>query len=609
MSSIAPPITDLGGPTGGGTGRLPVGHAKADNYLNHSRGVMSWLLTLDHKRIGLMYMVAVLSSFFIGGVFALLVRTELLAPGPLFAQDATNAWKLYNHFFTFHGAVMVFMFIIPAVPAILGNFVLPLMLGAKDVAFPRLNLASFYIYVVGSLFMLYVLIGGVLTVLNDGKPVLPGGMGLDTGWTFYTPYSTSRSESGVVAATLGAFILGFSSILTGLNFIASIHMLRPKGMNWFRMPLFLWAIYSTSLIQILATPVLAITLLLLVAEKTLNIGIFDPRYGGDPVLMQHFFWFYSHPAVYIMILPGLGVVSELVTTFSRRHVFGYQFIAISSVAIALLGFLVWGHHMFTSGQSALANAIFSLITFSVAIPSAVKVFNWIATLKGGSIHLDTPMLYALGFIAMFTIGGLTGIPLATIPVDIHFHDTYFVVAHFHYVMVGSMLFAFLGGMYYWWPKMFGKMYNEFWGRVGAIIIYAGFNLTFFIQFIAGGQGMPRRYASYPEGYQIYHIISTLGAYVLSIGLLIVLANWVHSLLYGKLAPANPWGSHTLEWHTTSPPPHDNFPVQPAVGDPYDMHYWKRADNKDDGYVLDPDAAEPVSPGHGAGPKHGTQADL
>jgi cytochrome c oxidase subunit I len=502
----------------------------------------------------------------------------------------------------------VFMFIIPAVPAILGNFVLPLMLGAKDVAFPKLNLLSFYVYVLGAAFMLYVLVGGTLEVATYNPQTgqsaisLPGGFGLDTGWTFYTPYSTTKSNSGVVAATMGAFILGFSSILTGLNFIASIHMLRPKGMNWFRMPLFLWAIYSTSLIQVLATPVLAITLLLLAAERTLRIGIFDPNLGGDPVLYQHFFWFYSHPAVYIMILPGFGVISELITTFSRRHVFGYQFIAISSVAIALLGFLVWGHHMFTSGQSDLTSAIFSLITFSVAIPSAVKVFNWMATLKGGSIHLNTPMIYALCFIGLFTIGGLTGLPLATIATDIPLHDTYFVVAHFHYVMVGSMVFAFLGGLYYWWPKMFGRMFNDRVGQIGAIILFIGFNVTFLTQFVMGTQGMPRRYASYPDGYQVYHVISTLGAYLLSIGLFTAAFNLFHGLLFGKKAPGNPWGSNTLEWHTPSPPPHDNFAVQPAVGDPYDMHHWVKV-NDEVGYVLDPDAPKPTSPGHGSGVAH------
>jgi cytochrome c oxidase subunit 1 len=573
----------------------PAGKEHKSDYLTHKSGILSWLLTVDHKRIGIMYMVAVLGAFFIGGIFAILLRTELLDPGPTFSSKAEIAFDLYNHFFTVHGAVMVFMFIIPAIPAILGNFVLPIMLGAKDVAFPRLNLLSFWIYIIGGLFFLYVLLSGVIYMATFdstlGRGVaLPGGFGLDTGWTFYTPYSTSKSASGVIPATLGVFILGFSSILTGLNFIASVHMLRPKGMTWFRMPLFLWALYSTSLIQVLATPVLAITLMLLIAERALGIGIFDPKLGGDPVLYQHFFWFYSHPAVYIMILPALGVISELITTFSRRHIFGYHFIAISSVAIALLGFLVWGHHMFTSGQSALTSTIFSLITFSVAIPSAVKVFNWLATLKGGSISLATPMVYALCFIGLFVIGGLTGLHLGTLSTDIHFHDTYFVVAHFHYVMVGSTLFAFLGGMYYWFPKMFGKMYNEYWGRMGAIITYIGFNLTFLIQFVAGAQGMPRRYASYPEGFQIYHVISTVGAFVVSIGLFIVLFNWIHALLKGKKAPANPWGANTLEWHTPSPPPHDNFSVQPQVGDPYDMHEWEK---QGDEYIRVPGKAAPA----------------
>ncbi|HEX8342060.1 MAG TPA: cbb3-type cytochrome c oxidase subunit I, partial [Tepidisphaeraceae bacterium] len=445
--------------------------AKPDNYLTHGSTFRSWALTLDHKRIGLMYMVGILIAFFLGGVFAMMMRTELLAPGPLFVPgNEAAAWDFYNHMFTLHGAVMVFLFIIPSIPAILGNFVLPLMLGAKDVAFPRLNLLSFYLWVTGAVFFTWVLLGGVvrsyIAIDPSQQPILNFLIpyGLDTGWTFYTPYSTTTS-SGVIQATFGAFILGFSSILTGLNFIATIHTLRPRGMTWFKMPLFLWALYSTSIIQILATPVLAITLLLLIAERALQIGIFDPAYGGDPVLYQHFFWFYSHPAVYIMILPGLGVISELVGAFSRKHLFGYKFIALSSLAIALLGFLVWGHHMFVSGQSALANAIFSAITFFIAIPSAIKVFNWLGTMYGGSLRLKTPLLYALGFIGLFTVGGLTGLPLAAMATDIPLHDTYFVVAHFHYVMMGSTLFAFLGGMYYWFPKMFGKLYHERTGQI------------------------------------------------------------------------------------------------------------------------------------------------
>ncbi len=489
---------------------------------------------------------------------------------------------LYNHMFTLHGAVMVFMFIIPGIPAILGNFVLPMMLGAKDVAFPRLNLLSYYLFLLGSSFFVYVLLSGVVYAATGYQ--MPGGFGLDTGWTFYTPYSTTDTLTGVVPAVLGAFIMGFSSILTGVNFIASMHTLRPKGMDWFRMPLFLWAAYATSVIQILATPVLAITLLLIAAERILRIGIFDPNLGGDPVMMQHFFWFYSHPAVYIMILPAMGVMSELISTHSRKHIFGYNFIALSSVAIALLGFLVWGHHMYVSGQSPLANSIFSLLTFSVSIPSAIKVFNWLATLYKGSIRLNTPMFYALGFILLFTIGGLTGLFLGALATDIHFHDTYFVVAHFHYVMVGSMLFAFLGGMYHWWPKMFGRMFNENLGRFAATLLFIGFNLTFFPQFVAGSQGMPRRYATYPVQYQIYHVISTVGAYTMGLSLVLVLINWIHSLLKGPPAPDNPWGANTLEWRCSSPPPHDNFKVQPEVTDPYDLDDWE-FDPAINGWVL------------------------
>jgi cytochrome c oxidase subunit 1 len=556
----------------------------ADNYLTHGRGVRSWLLTLDHKRIAIMYMVAILGAFLLGGIFAVLVRTELLTPKPVFLGNAAREWDLYNHLFTLHGAVMVFMFVIPGIPAIMGNFVLPMMLGAKDVAFPRLNLLSFHLYALGGLFFVYVLLGGVLQAAFGIH--LPGGFGLDTGWTFYTPYSTGKSITGVIPATMGAFIMGFSSILTGVNFVASIHMLRPRGMTWFRMPLFLWGLYATSIIQILATPVLGITLLLLLAERALGVGIFDPALGGDPVLFQHFFWFYSHPAVYIMILPAMGVMSELVPTFARKHIFGYRFIAYSSIAIALLSFLVWGHHMFVSGQSPLANAIFSLLTFSVSIPSAIKVFNWLATLYKGDIRLQTPMLYALGFLVLFTVGGLTGLFLGALATNVPLHDTYFIVAHFHYVMMGSVLFAFLGGMYYWWPKFFGKMVDDRWGRIAALVVFVGFNLTFFVQFVAGSQGMPRRYASYPEKYRIYHVISSIGAYLMAVGLVMVALNWWHSLRRGRPAPANPWGSNTLEWRTSSPPPHDNFAKAPEADDPYDVSAW-RFDQASGAWVHEP----------------------
>jgi cytochrome c oxidase subunit 1 len=578
MSAINPPIGDT---------ISDRSQVAGDNYLNHEKGILSWLFTLDHKRIGLMYMVVVLAAFLIGGFFAMMLRTELINAPPLFNSDKTQAWNFYNHMFTMHGAVMVFMFIIPAIPAILGNFALPLQLGAKDVAFPRLNLLSFYCWVGGALFFLYTMFGGVL--MAGFGIALPGGFGLDTGWTFYTPYSTAKSTDGTIAAVTGVFILGFSSILTGVNFLATMHMLRPKGMTWFKMPLFLWAIYATAVIQILATPVLAITGLLLLAERTLKIGVFDPALGGDPVLYQHFFWFYSHPAVYIMILPAMGVVSEIISANCRKHIFGYSFIAFSSLAIALISFLVWGHHMFVSGQSPLINAIFSLLTMAVAIPSAIKVFNWVSTMYKGSIRFTTPMVCAISFIVLFTFGGLTGLYLGAVSTDVHVTGTYFIVAHFHYVMVGSVLFGFIGGMYHWWPKMFGRMTNLFWGNTGAIILLIGFNVTFFVQFIAGSLGMPRRYATYDEKYWIYHFISTMGAYIMAVGLFTIMFNWLHSLRRGAPAPANPWGANTLEWHTPSPPPHDNFKHTPVAGDPYELDVW-RWDEDTQQWLLDDERA-------------------
>jgi len=536
---------DTAVPPGGG---MAIPAAAGDNYLTQKKGVLSWVFTLDHKRIAVMYLWAIVISFFLGGVFALLVRTELLTPGRTIMGPDT-----YNKMFTLHGAVMIFLFIIPSIPAAIGNFVLPLMLGAKDVALPRINLASFHLYVIGAVFLLTAIITG----------------GVDTGWTFYTPYSVTTNTS-VILTTLGAFILGFSSIFTGLNFIVTIHKLRPKGMTWFRMPLFLWALYATAIIQVLATPVLGITLLLLTAERVLGIGIFDPTMGGDPVLFQHFFWFYSHPAVYIMILPAMGIESEIISVFSRKHIFGYRFIAYSSIAIAIFGFLVWGHHMFVSGQSGLANTIFSLLTFSVSIPSAIKVFNWLATMYKGSIRLQTPMIYALAFIFLFAIGGLTGLFLGALATDVHLHDTYFVVAHFHYTMFGGTVIAFLAGIHYWWPKIFGRMYSERWGRIAALLIFVGFNLTFFTQFVMGSHGMPRRYYDYLPQFRIYHQASTIGSYILAVGFLIVAAYLAHSLYRGEPAPENPWGAATLEWQTKSPPPTENFDREVTAGDPYDL---------------------------------------
>ncbi|AKT43929.1 cytochrome C oxidase subunit I [Chondromyces crocatus] len=504
---------------------------------------MSWLITIDHKRIGLMYLASVVLAFLVGGLFALAVRLELLTPDRTIMSAAG-----YNQAYTLHGAVMVFLFIIPSIPASLGNFLLPIMIGAKDVAFPKLNLLSLYVFWIGALITLSSLVIG----------------GIDTGWTFYVPYSSRVSTTAVINVTLGAFIMGFSSILTGLNFIVTMHKLRAPGMSWYRMPLLCWALYATSLVQVVATPVLGITLVLLIFERAFSIGIFDPALGGDPVLYQHFFWFYSHPAVYIMILPGFGVISELIAVHSRRKVFGYKAIAFSSVAIALVGFLVWGHHMFVSGQSELAGTIFSFLTFLVAIPSGIKVFNWTSTLWRGSIKLDTPMLYALAFLILFTIGGLTGVFLGMLGVDLHLHDTYFVVAHFHYVMVGGTAVAFFGGLFHWWPKMTGKMYSEKVGALSAVLVFIGFNMTFFTQFFLGSRGMPRRYYNYLDQFQPLHAFSTVGSWVLGLGFAIGIGALLASLKNGKKAPANPWGGLSLEWQTASPPITENFKDTPTV---------------------------------------------
>ncbi|OQX69843.1 MAG: cytochrome c oxidase subunit I [Sorangiineae bacterium NIC37A_2] len=534
-----------------------------ENYLKHDKGILSWIFTLDHKRIGLMYLVSVLASFALGGFFALAIRAELFFPGPtLITHDQ------YNQAMTLHGAVMVFLVIIPGIPAALGNIILPLQLGAKDVAFPRLNLMSYHLWVLGALFFIASLVISAA----------------DTGWTFYVPYSTT-TPTAVIPAAFGAFILGFSSIFTGLNFITTVHKLRPPGMTWFRLPLFVWALYSTAVIQVLATPVIGITLLMLIVERIVGLGIFDPALGGDPVLFQHFFWFYSHPAVYIMIVPAFGVVSEIIAVFSRKEIFGYKFIALSSVAIALLGFLVWGHHMFTSGQSVLAGTIFSAITFLIAIPTAIKIFNWVSTMYRGRIHLDTPMLYAIAFLWVFTIGGLTGIFLSTMSVDVHLHDTYFVVAHFHYVMMGGAITSFMGGLHYWWPKFIGRMYNEKLARIGAILVFIGLNVTFFPQFLLGTRGMPRRYYNYLPEFQELHQLSTIGAFTLGIGFVLTAIYLIQSVRKGPKAAANPWGGTTLEWQCESPPPYYNFHDTPEVNrGPYDGYQHLKFDKEIQGYV-------------------------
>jgi cytochrome c oxidase subunit 1 len=527
--------------------RLPKLH-----YLNNGYSIKSWLLTRDHKRIAILYLLSVSAFFMIGGLYAMMIRLELLTPKSDLLQTGT-----YNKVFTHHGIIMVFFFLIPVVPAILGNFMLPVMIGAKDLAFPRVNLLSWYIYILGGTLTLWALIAG----------------GVDTGWTFYVPYSTTFSNTFVVLVGLGIFINGFSSILTGLNFIVTVHTMRAPGMTWFRMPLFVWANYATSLVMMLGTPVIAITVLLLALERVAKVGIFDPALGGDPILFQHLFWFYSHPAVYIMVLPAMGVISELISNFSRKPVFGYSFVAFSSLAIAIFGFLVWGHHLFVSGQSTYAGMIFSFLTMVVAVPSAIKMFNWTATLYKGSISYDTPMLYAFGFMGLFLIGGLTGLFLGALGLDIHLTDTYFVVAHFHYVMVGGTVLGYLGGLHLWWPKMTGRMYPEGWGKLSALLVFVGFNLTFFPQFILGYMGMPRRYAAYDEGFQVLNVLSTAGASVLGWGMILPVIYLTWSYFRGPVAEANPWRLPGLEWHTTSPPPTENFHVTPTVTwEAYDFDY-------------------------------------
>jgi cytochrome c oxidase subunit 1 len=514
-----------------------------DSYLKGDNSLKSWLLTQDHKRIALLYLITTVFFFAIGGTAAALIRLELLTPaGDLVTSDT------YNKLFSIHGIIMVFFFLVPIAPAVLGNFLIPLMIGARDVAFPKLNLASWYLFVIGGCVELYMIISG----------------GVDTGWTFTTPLSTHYVNSHVIGAAMGIFIAGFSSILTGLNFIVTIHRLRAPGMTWFRLPLFIWSYYATSIIFVLATPVIAMAMVLIVLERVVGIGIFDPTKGGDPLLFQHLFWFYSHPAVYVMILPGMGVISEVVSCFSRKRVFGYTAVAFSSVSIAVFSFFVWAHHMFIMGISNYSALVFSFMSMLVAVPSAIKVFNWSATMYKGSISFDTPMLYALGFIGLFTMGGMTGIFLASLGMDIHLTETYFIVAHFHYVMVGGMVSAVMAGLHFWWPKMTGRMYPESLGRLAATILFIGFNLTFFPQFVLGYLGMPRRYHAYPPEFQVLNVLSTAGASILAIGYLLPALYLLWSLKYGKVAGSNPWQAAGLEWMVQSPPLAENFIETPTV---------------------------------------------
>lgn len=531
------------------TGHTDVVHGSAGNtnYLNHDTSIWSWLSTVDHKRIGLMYLFTITAFFIVGGLAALTMRMELASSGADFLTP-----DQYNVLFTLHGAIMIFLFIVPGIPATMGNFLLPLMIGAKDVAFPRLNLLSFYIYVVGAAMALFALLNPI-----------------DTGWTFYAPYSM-QTQSAVILMTGAAFVLGFSSILTGLNFVVTVHRLRCPGMTWDRLPVFVWALYATAVIQTLATPVVGMTLLLLIVERWLGVGIFNPAMGGDPVLFEHLFWFYSHPVVYIMVLPAFGVVGEIIPVFSRKPLFGYKMVCYASLAIALVGFLVWAHHMLVAGISDTSAIYFSVITFGVAIPTAIKVFNWVSTMYKGSISFDTPMLYAMGFVFLFMIAGTTGIYLATLAVDVFYHDTYFVVAHFHYTIQGGAVIGLIAALHFWFPKMTGKMYNEYVAKVAFVLVFVGFNLTFLPQFVLGMEGMPRRYFDYLPEFEGLHRLSSYGAIVNGFGYTFALLNLLGAWIFSKKrAPANPYNSLSLEWKTQSPPIHENFEETPSVTDyPY-----------------------------------------
>lgn len=533
-----------------GTFYMPKTEPNFFEYQGRFKGILGWILSTDHKRIGLLYLYSMMLFFAVGVFFGFMMRLELISPGKTIIDPQT-----YNSFFTLHGIIMIFLFIIPGLPAVFGNFFLPILIGAKDVAFPRLNLLSWWLFAIGGLL-------AITSVFLPGGPV-------DTGWTFYVPYSV-RSTTNVLPAAFAAFILGFSSILTGINFVTTIHRLRAPGMDWFKMPLFVWSLYATAWIQVLATPIIGITLLLVAVERWFGVGLFDPALGGDPVLFQHLFWIYSHPAVYIMILPAMGVISEIIPVFARRTIFGYKFIAFSSLAIALFGSLVWAHHMFTAGMSDTGRFVFSLLTFIVAIPSAIKVFNWVATLYKGSIELATPMLYALGFIFLFSIGGFTGLMQGALSINIHIHDTSFIVGHFHYVMFGGTGFGIFAALHYWIPKMYGRLYNEKRAKTAFWILFTGFNFLYFPMLVMGWLGMPRRYYDYLPEFHIYHFISTIGSWILISGLILMVVNLILAVRKGEKALDNPWGGETLEWRVQTPPTFENFHEIPEItGGPYE----------------------------------------
>jgi cytochrome c oxidase subunit 1 len=513
-------------------------------------GILGWIFSTDHKRISILYLVTIL-TFFLGAVIlGVLMRVNMI-PGLkiMTAQD-------YNAMFTLHGIIQIFLVVIPGVPTIFGNFFLPILIGSRDMAFPRLNLFSWYLFVAGA----------VLVFVS----VFSGGGAVDTGWTFYVPFSL-KTAVNVPLATFAVFVLGMSSILTGINIVTTVHQLRAPGMGFFKMPLSVWGFYSTAWVQILATPIIGITMVLIIMERIFGIGVFDPSKGGDPLLYQHLFWIYSHPAVYIMVLPAMGVISDIFPVFSRKNIYGYKMIAFSSIAIASVGSLVWGHHMFVSGQSDTAGIIFSLLTFLVAVPSAIKVFNWIATMYKGSIRIEPPFLYALSFVFLFSIGGLTGMFLGALSANVQLHNTYFVVGHFHYVIFGGMGFGLFAAFHYWLPKISGRMYDKRSAVVSWLVLFVGFNLFFFPILIMGWEGMPRRYYNYLPSFNELQLVASIGAFIMVTGLILMSANLIRGCISGHKAPSNPWGGATLEWTLPSPPESENFTVIPTVTKgPYDF---------------------------------------